>query len=338
MELSHIKELLQRYLEGQATPEEELLIEQWFAQTGELPAVLPADSKEQLSQEMLSVIRERIGLPDTAKAAPVKRFRPWLISAAAIVAAVAAGIYLLLPAAKNNAVAVQPKAVATPAVIAKTVTVTAGRQLKKVLLPDSSEVWLNYSSRLRYAAAFTGTTREVYLEEGEAYFNVRQNAAQPFIVHTANVDTRVLGTSFNVSAYHSLPRISVAVKTGKVRVTAHGKKQTASFELLPSQGIAVNPVTLKGIAFEQPVEHISSWRTGALSFDQAPLGDIILALQNKYHVHISVQNPGLRSLACTATFTRNNSLKEILDALTLVHNLQYTINGDEVVIAVQEGQ
>jgi ferric-dicitrate binding protein FerR (iron transport regulator) len=77
---------------------------------------------------------------------------------------------------------------------------------------------LNSESRLEYPDSFKGTSREVRLE-GEAYFVVAHNEAQPFLVHTGEVTTRVLGTQFNVSSYPGHEQVSIAVATGKVAVS-----------------------------------------------------------------------------------------------------------------------
>ena len=73
----------------------------------------------------------------------------------------------------------------------------------KVTLADGTIVWLNSCTRLRYPLDFKGDVREVFLE-GEAYFEVAKDAKHPFVVRTADVDVRVLGTRFNLSAYEEV--------------------------------------------------------------------------------------------------------------------------------------
>ena len=67
-------------------------------------------------------------------------------------------------------------------------------------LADGTRVWLNTESKLRYPVAFTGEERRVEMD-GEVYFEVAKNREKPFVVTVNGVDIRVLGTSFNVSAY-----------------------------------------------------------------------------------------------------------------------------------------
>jgi ferric-dicitrate binding protein FerR (iron transport regulator) len=86
-----------------------------------------------------------------------------------------------------------------------------------VILPDSSLIWMNAGSRLRYSSAFNHAEREVFVE-GEAYFKVARNEAKPFFVRTSAVTLKVLGTSFNVKAYPEEDLVETTVESGSVQV------------------------------------------------------------------------------------------------------------------------
>ena len=83
-------------------------------------------------------------------------------------------------------------------------------------LSDGTKVWLNAMSELRYPVAFGGDLREVELK-GEAYFEVAENKNKPFIVRTDEFNVRVLGTSFNISAYADSPLALTTLCSGQVR-------------------------------------------------------------------------------------------------------------------------
>lgn len=93
---------------------------------------------------------------------------------------------------------------------------------KKILLPDGTAVWLSPSSTIEYPALFTGSLREVKLS-GEAFFEVAHDANHPFVIYSGNIETKVLGTSFNIQAYDNQEEINVTVVTGKVNVTHKNK-------------------------------------------------------------------------------------------------------------------
>ena len=95
-------------------------------------------------------------------------------------------------------------------------------------LADGTRVWLNAESRLRYPVAFTGKERKVEME-GEVYFEVAKNKEKPFIVTVNGVDIRVLGTSFNVSAYQE--EVVATLVEGKVQL----KKGNEQVILSPNQ-------------------------------------------------------------------------------------------------------
>lgn len=85
-------------------------------------------------------------------------------------------------------------------------------------LPDSSVVWLNKHSSLTYTASFDGNERVVYLQ-GQAFFDVKKNPKQPFVIHASGTTTKVLGTSFDLKAYEGQD-VQLTVVTGKVSFTA----------------------------------------------------------------------------------------------------------------------
>ena len=95
------------------------------------------------------------------------------------------------------------------------VEITTANDVKVIYLPDSSLVFLNRNSKIIYSENFAGDQRNVFLE-GESFFDVRLDADRPFCVYTANTKTRVLGTSFNISAYHESGETEVNVAHGKV--------------------------------------------------------------------------------------------------------------------------
>src|SRR5207248_3097180 len=88
---------------------------------------------------------------------------------------------------------------------------------RHIVLPDSSTVVLHAGSRLLFPEAFSVNTREVTLV-GEAYFDIVHREAQPFIIHTGQLKTTVLGTAFNIRAYDSSQEVMVSVTKGRVRV------------------------------------------------------------------------------------------------------------------------
>lgn len=207
-------------------------------------------------------------------------------------------------------------------------------------LSDGSKVKLNAESTLTYPEKFDGNTREIQLS-GEAFFEVTKDPNRPFIVGTGEVNTEVLGTSFNISAFPGR-NIVVTVATGKVNVSAvrgtlpSGEiTDNQSFKniiLTPGQQ-AVYDVTNKGLTHRKvnPGDHLG-WKEGILKFNETPLGEVVEILQRWYDVDIQFVNKQLASCAVTSTF-QSERIKDVLEELKFIFKLDYTINDRTIVVS-----
>ena len=147
-------------------------------------------------------------------------------------------------------------------------------------LPDSTVVWLNANSTLRYSPDMDGNSRDVDLH-GEAYFDVQADAAHPFNVHTPYITVTATGTEFNVNVYDS--DASVTLVKGKVNVEADGKEQP----LLPGERLSVRDGRTS-ISNNIDLDKYCAWRDGILIFDDDPLTDICRRLQQIYDVEFDI--------------------------------------------------
>jgi len=184
-------------------------------------------------------------------------------------------------------------------VISKQYTTKSGEHAK-VVLSDGTQIWLNAGSQLKYPAEFKGDTREVYLS-GEAFFDVAKDKKHPFIIHTHKMDTKVLGTSFNVQAYPDHATQEVSVLTGRVNV-----KSTVTEEnvyVTPGQKVVFKSKCNKMQAFTDiPMNSISLWRKNIIVFEDAPLPEVIATINRNYNVNIQLENKNLNNLKISAYF------------------------------------
>jgi transmembrane sensor len=201
MEIRKFKEKLDRYLKGTANETESAVVEAWYKS-------YQAEGKQQLNLSDQERIRHGIHSKLTkAIGQPVKI--GWYYTR------IAASVLLLSCISIRYYYVSKFKQSSGP----KFITLqTHSGEVKQITLPDSSVIWVNAASRLRVPASFNGSLRQVFLEEGEAFFKVRHNIHKPFIVATPNLKVQVLGTSFNINTYAKLPQIKVAVATGKVSI------------------------------------------------------------------------------------------------------------------------
>lgn len=187
---------------------------------------------------------------------------------------------------------------------------------KKIILPDSSVVYLNAGSSISYPERYADSVRLVYLK-GEAFFEIAQQADQPFIVQTAHTSTKVLGTRFNIEAHEREGITRVALVDGKVQ-TGDSLNRII---LLPGRMMVHDNNT--GHQSVSTVDgNVAGWTSGELVFNGISLNEAVLRISEAYNikVHISPQISG--SYTITGHFQRERPEK-ILDALLAVHGFKW---------------
>lgn len=199
----------------------------------------------------------------------------------------------------------------------------------KILLPDSSVVYLGSGSTLSFPSKFAANERAITLN-GEAFFEVTKNPKRPFIIHTGNVVTRVLGTSFKVDAFSNQP-VSVLVSTGKVRVDREVNKILRPIAvLLPGQSVVWNGKTGQAKLGTTPVSDILAWKTGKLIFRKTKLADIAAILQRTYNVAIQINSPAIAERQIRVNLTTDIPLSKLIRILSVAGNFNYKINQNHV--------
>jgi ferric-dicitrate binding protein FerR (iron transport regulator) len=167
-------------------------------------------------------------------------------------------------------------------------TITTGKVQKKLLLPDSSEVFLNRFSTIRADIRnWSNAKREVWLD-GEAFFEVRKhksagNNFSNFIVHTSKGDIEVLATSFDVMTDSA--GFIASLNTGKIRALI-GNEETVT--LSPGQVLLVSHDTIS--KKEMNVQLYSAWKEGKFHFDHTGLTDVVDLIKRYYHLKVRVDD------------------------------------------------
>lgn len=204
---------------------------------------------------------------------------------------------------------------------------TASRrgERREIIFQDGSKVFLNAGTQISYPQHFGLAERRVVLD-GEAYFEVTPNARRPFVVEIGSAAVKVLGTSFNVKAYDTEPKVDVVLIEGKIEFS-HGKQQ---FEMAPSQRLIFDKAdgTIR-ILDEDHAGHAVLWRKDTLAFRDAPLKEIISTLERWYDVRFEVQDDA----AYKSTFslqTPQLPLPELLAEMQNISDVQFEIEKDIV--------
>ena len=152
----------------------------------------------------------------------------------------------------------------------------------KIILPDSSVVWLNSGSSLRYAVNFF-ENREVDLS-GEALFDVTKDSRHPFVVSTSGVKVRVHGTRFNVNSYSKEENILVTLLQGSVSLEAGGQEAY----LHPGERASVSKKYRTLDITSADMFYDSFWASESVRFEAKSLRYITRYLEKWYNVKIEV--------------------------------------------------
>lgn len=194
----------------------------------------------------------------------------------------------------------------------------------RVVLPDGTKVWLNSSSSLRYPTAFTGKERIVELE-GQGYFEVAKNAAQPFKVKTHEMEVQVLGTHFDIMAYADESTVNTTLLEGAVQV----KEGTETRLLKPGQ-----QAILKSHAFtvqEADVKKVLAWKNGLFVFNNMALPAILREVARWYDVDIVYETTPSAELY-GGGIARSLNLSNVLTLLEASGFNHFRIEGRKVVV------
>ncbi|WP_339714700.1 FecR domain-containing protein [uncultured Kriegella sp.] len=212
-----------------------------------------------------------------------------------------------------------------------TLTVPYGKRFD-IILSDSSHVVLNSGTSLKYPVKFIkGKNREVYLT-GEAFFDVAKNTEQPFIVNTNELNIRVFGTKFNVSAYPEDNATNTVLVEGSVGLYQEESYDSAKTTFLTPGHLASLNKKNKGISVESAETAIyTAWMTGGIIFRHVPFKNIIKKLERHYDVSIINGNGELNEELFTASFD-NQPLERVLKTFKDNYGIDYTIHNDTVTI------
>ncbi|WP_127124892.1 FecR family protein [Pseudoflavitalea rhizosphaerae] len=195
----------------------------------------------------------------------------------------------------------------------------------RIVLADGSEVWLNAASSLKFPLHFADSVREVFVK-GEAFFRIAKNAAQPFIVHSDAADIRVLGTSFNVHAYHSGKAI-VSLVEGAVKTKMQGQQTETT--LKPGLEAVIDAAERTQVRQFKSANTLA-WMKGVYYFHDTPLSEIGEVLQRWFGLTLVYSDPSLAKLPVTGAIEKNQPLTDFLTSLQTAAGIQTEIRQNQL--------
>lgn len=211
---------------------------------------------------------------------------------------------------------------AIPAPIYNKVTVEEGSTIR-ITLCDGTCITLASGSELTYPVG--GGMRDVTLS-GEAYFEVTPDSSNPFIVNCPDdVTVTVLGTTFNVSAYHDAP-ITVTLATGSIRLNTPSEYMTLS----PGEQAVINDGVTEVTSVKPQL--YTSWARGIYEFDNVTLDEIVHELTLWYGIKFDFADKALAGRKFTGVLLRDRNLSYSLGLLGDVSSISFRADGERIVI------
>lgn len=200
----------------------------------------------------------------------------------------------------------------------------------KLTLPDSTQVWLNSESEIRFPSHFGDCCREVEFT-GEAYFKVTHNPDQPFYVKTSGMSVKVYGTEFNIHAYPDEDITATTLIEGKVSVIPLND-QPHETVIAPSQQLTFSKIDKSMHVKTVETSLYTSWREGIYAFEDASLEDIFNYLGRWYMFDVDYKDEKLRHLRFTGEFQKDKPIEYGLKLIRLTCEVNFKIQGSHILV------
>ena len=325
MDKQYLIKLLNRYLQGKTTDEENKFLINYYNLFESVPkteASISSEKKEELNNQMIEDLWQHIDAEETKdkKAIVINKWVTRMAAASILVAVCTMAVYFFPghPASEK---------------IAESRHFNTQKENRVIHLDDGSTVILSSGSKLSYPSSFKDLAkREVFLE-GEAFFEISHHPSQLFIVHTGILETTVLGTAFNIKALQNGANIIITVKRGKVKVAERGKVVG-----LITKGQQIDYNKSKGSAVQKTANTDSAmtWKKQDLLLDDATVGEAAKLLEDKFDVNISFSDRQMETQRFTTVFLQNENLEQILKSICEFNGASYIYNKEKATVTISK--
>ena len=309
------KEILQRYVEGNVSPEEIIAVVDWL------------DADENNVREFMALHKlndiSLLNQPDNRADNQKKKRTISFRKIGYELAKIAAILIIFWGGTKLFETNTTEESIVTY----QTLYVPTG-QRAELILPDSTRVWLNAHSKLIYPVSFGKGNRQVELN-GEAYFDVVHNEKQPFIVKTRQMDIQVLGTEFNVTSYSSDFEVSLlrgCIELSSPSLSSTYKVKEKEHVKLKDNKLIVNNIT--------DYDYFR-WKEGLICFNNESVSKIIEKLKLYYDIDIETHNKKFLNSRYSGKFRTKDGIEQVLKVLQIEHKFSYTKNNDLNLITIK---
>lgn len=201
-----------------------------------------------------------------------------------------------------------------------------------VKLADGSIVSLNSNASITYPEEFIGNERLVSLT-GEAFFEVAHNPEMPLVIEMGNLRVKVLGTTFDLDDHSNCNNIVLYLQTGKVlfySIDPIDESVVEQIVLTPGQKGIYNKQTGEITQGQFDSKNFMAWKSGVLEFNHTPLAQVFKVLEKTYNVRVK-NGSAYNDLLLTAKYD-NESLESVFESLNVIFDIKFCIQGKQITL------
>lgn len=312
MNIEQLRDIIDRYLAGTATDKEKAWVQQWLQERPEDHTSLPPEYRQAVQTRLWQRFTDHADW-QAPPSRTIPLSRKWLAYAAAVAVLIASAFWL------SNSIQ-QPSSAQ-----AQTIAALPGSH-KRVTLPDSSVAHLFPGASITLPADYNTGDRRIAFT-GRVFFEVKPDPARPFQVVSGKMETRVLGTSFEVTAPDSL-HASVTVRSGKVGVHYNGRPLA---ELTPGKRLRFHTQHNDFTIDEVNAALLCEWWNNGMVFNQAPLAEVMQALSDWYNMPIVITNAKWKQETVTIR-VRNQTCRDAVSLLSETLGFQFKQESNRIII------
>lgn len=332
------KSSIDKYLRGEATPEERAALMSWINAKEENEKFFIEQTNIWVWEHMPEKRADEQDYAEFRKLIqPARKLFPgrrWIQCAAALLLCLlTANLFLLYQNTHPDTVKVTTASAPRhgKAKVMKEFYTDNGVKAK-ILLPDSTTIWLNSGTKISYPEEFGKTSRELWFS-GEAYFDVAKDSLRPLIIHNNKAfRLKVLGTRFNLKNYDNDRSAQVTLYSGKVEVLSQNVAgpDTAT-TLYPRETVIISEGSpVKKEPIHDP-EEFSEWKKGEIIFSGTQMPEVIKTLERWHGITFRIEDPEILHYEFTARFS-SESIVQIMEYLRMTTFIEYKISGNQVVL------
>jgi ferric-dicitrate binding protein FerR (iron transport regulator) len=330
VETGPINDIIEKFLAGTCSDEEFAYLLYWYESFDEQEApAMAEEEKEMLRAKLLDQMRANIpalnnptGLTRRVRMLVILK-KTWRYAAAAVLLTLLAWTFLGRGASDSPAAQGRDLRGSKNSIV----IFNQSERIHAVLLPDSSRVWLDPGSKLEYPEKFLGADRLVHLT-GEGFFDIARDPLHPFKVASGRLVTRVLGTSFLITAYRGRAA-EVAVMSGRVSVSSADGGGPSLILNAREKGV-FDSVSHQFRKSDVEKSVVSRWQKADLSFNNVPFPEVAERLERQFDIRIQLKDAKIAGYMLNADFN-NQDLTSILEMLEKSLNVRYEIDNDSVI-------